>query len=190
MKTFTLTFGDTAENQYGMQIIGKIADHGYSLSDLENAKSYFSTREIDCQIHDLSLLLSQETDSNIEKVEEAYILIAKNGLSVFGDFTIDEFYKEQELLNHDKIALMFGKKVREKKDRHNLCFADFSQEPDYEKGKGRVYNFEDCNYLNQTRSIIAKIMNDKIEDIVAEGNYYYDTENCGISDKILILISC
>lgn len=60
-----------------------------------------------------------------------------------------------------------------KKARHNLCFADFSQKPDYEQGKGRVYNFSDLPHLNALRSKLTEITG--VNGLVCEGNYYYDT---------------
>ena len=34
METYTITFGDVAENHAKMEQIGKLADNGFSLSDL------------------------------------------------------------------------------------------------------------------------------------------------------------
>lgn len=34
MSTFTITFGDQAENHKGMQVIGKMAERGFSPKDL------------------------------------------------------------------------------------------------------------------------------------------------------------
>ena len=41
MSCITITFGDQAENHKGMQIIGNVADNGFSISDLELAKQKF-----------------------------------------------------------------------------------------------------------------------------------------------------
>jgi hypothetical protein len=41
MSTFTITFGDRAENHQGMQIIGKMAERGFSPEDLRETKDRF-----------------------------------------------------------------------------------------------------------------------------------------------------
>lgn len=64
-------------------------------------------------------------------------------------------------------------RVVNKKARHNLCFADFSQEPDYENKKGTVYNFEDLPTMFTLRDLLPKYINNS-EDLYAEENYYYD----------------
>ena len=51
-------------------------------------------------------------------------------------------------LNWDKKAFMKGRVVN-KLARYNLCFADFKQEPDYDEGKGRVYDFKDLKELQK-----------------------------------------
>lgn len=44
MSSFTITFGDQAENHKGMQIIGKPAEEGYSLKDIQQAKESFEKK--------------------------------------------------------------------------------------------------------------------------------------------------
>lgn len=71
---------------------------------------------------------------------------------------------------------MYGRVVN-KHARHNLCFADYSQDPDYQSGKGRVIAFNDVPILNQVREKLHLLIN---EYLVAEGNYYYDIKRCDI----------
>jgi hypothetical protein len=42
--TMTLTFGDVAESHVGMQKIGKMADNGFSLKDLQRASLYYESK--------------------------------------------------------------------------------------------------------------------------------------------------
>lgn len=109
--------------------------------------------------------------------EDAYILIARNGLSALTD--IDACSKEQCALVVDKKTKMRGRVVN-KIARHNLCFAETSQEPDYELGKGRVYAFKDLPYLSEIQKGLPHFFGSKAENLVAEGNYYYDPKKCGI----------
>ncbi len=48
-----------------------------------------------------------------------------------------ELFEELLKLDWDSKAYMYGRVVN-KYARHNLCFADEPQEPNYEEGKGRV----------------------------------------------------
>jgi hypothetical protein len=81
--------------------------------------------------------------------------------------------------NVDTKAFMYGRVVN-KKARYNLCFADESQEPDYEAGKGRVVHFRDVPHINKLRAFLGELIGDKAKHLLAELNYYYDTRQCGI----------
>jgi hypothetical protein len=177
-KTFTLTFGDQGENHVGMQKIGSLIDKGFTVTDIKNIKKIFEDNMYKTEYYCLNDLL-KDVD---EKVEEAGIVIVRNGL----DFLLDRlkngsdlFFKEQDLLEKDSKALMRGRVVN-KHARYNLCFSDFSQEADFEKGKGTVINFKDTELLNRVRDNISKYFGEKCNNIIAEGNYYYDTSKCGI----------
>jgi len=67
--------------------------------------------------------------------------------------------------------------VKNKKIRHNLTFAEKSQEPDYENKKGRIVNFNDLECLARIKYELVGVLD---EPLVAEGNHYYDIEECGI----------
>lgn len=159
--TITLTFGDVAENHPGMEKIGKFAEKGFTLSDLYSIIPEFPGK--DAKVHEM--VLGGTT---------AGILIVKNGASALCNTR--ELHLEQARLEKDKKAFMYGRVVN-KLARHNLCFADFSREPDYEKKKGRVYSFESLPELNKLRGEIHRITGKCLN---AEGNYYYDIEKCGI----------
>jgi len=172
-QTFTLTFCECAENNIGMQMIGNKIDGGFSLDDLNEAKKYFDTKGAKCDLHDLKLLL----DDDIKKsVDDAYVLIIKNGVKYL-DVDPTKLYKEQNELDKDTKAWMKGRVVN-KKARYNLCFSDFSQDPDYENKKGTVYNFADLPMTHAIRNGLSNIINNnKIKNLQCEGNYYYDLES-------------
>ena len=172
-QTFTLTFGNRAENHKGMQIIGKKLDHGLSVKDLEQAKKYFSKRGAETITVNLNDLLDEEDKVGVEKAE---LLIIKNGVNYIVD--ADELYDEIDKTPKDKLAFMYGRVVN-KKARHNNIFSDFNQEPEYEEGKGTIINFNRVPILNKIREEMPKIIpnNEGVVDLQCEGNYYYDIKN-------------
>ena len=74
---------------------------------------------------------------------------------------------------------MYGRVVN-KHARHNLCFGESHQEPNYEKGMGTVYGFDEVPHLKQIRYKLGEIIGEKGTNLQAEGNYYYDVKKCGI----------
>ena len=74
---------------------------------------------------------------------------------------------------------MYGR-LCDKKARHNLCFADFDQLPDYENGKGTVVSYDHLPELSKLRAYLPTLLNMKATNLVAEANYYYDVDKCGI----------
>ena len=58
-QTFTLTFGDQAENHVGMQKIGSLASEGFSKEELERARAWFQEREAVCELIDLAETLPE-----------------------------------------------------------------------------------------------------------------------------------
>lgn len=175
MQTFTITFSDRVENHQGMQILGDILKDGYTLEELNNAKNWFEARNNECELINLKDYILNLVDDNYD----AYILIIRNGLNSILH-TSSDFFNEQNELEKDTKVYMRGA-VKNKLARYNLCFADVSQEPDYENKKGRVVAFEDVPLLNKVRVVLHEIMNtDKAKNLYAEGNYYYDINKCGI----------
>jgi len=193
-QTFTLTFGNQAENHKGMQIIGKDVDSGLSLNNLEEAITWFEKKGADYEIIFLNeLLIGVEDEEGNEididdDVEEAYLLIIKDGLNYILDESVAEeigerytpgwgikkLHAEQDALEKDTKAYMYGRVVN-KKARHNLCFSDFSQEADYEEGKGTIIDFKDVPMTKKLREKWSEIIkDDKVEELQCEGNYYYD----------------
>ena len=176
-KTITLTFGDQAENHVGMQKMGTPIKNGFDIDDMQEIKAAFEKAGCDCNLIKLEDLLPESVDkTNLS----AHVLIIHDGVSVLlTNKTADDLQNEQENLTPDTKALMYGRVVN-KSARHNLCFSNTAQEPDYENGRGRIYSFSDVPLLDKIRKKIKKFVGDKAENIVAEGNYYYDISKCGI----------
>lgn len=169
--TITITFGDVAENHVGMQKLGNIADEGFTTDELEKFKRTFKKKGFDVEYYNLQELHNEQS-------EPASVLVIRNGLSLFVD-DIDAFFMEENEREWDTKAFMRGQ-VKNKKARYNLCYADFSQEPDFESGKGRVIDFQESKYLTNIRKGLGKYLGSKAANLNAEGNKYYDVSQCGI----------
>lgn len=171
-ETYTLTFGDCAENHAKMQCIGSMSDTGFDLTDLEAASTWFSARGAFPRIYHLNELAEEAKDT-----DDAYLLVIPDGLWALCHPT--KFYEEQRALEKDKKALMYGRVVN-KHARHNLCFSDESQEADYEVGKGTVIAFDDVPLLKSVRETLPEILGEKAAALQCEGNYYYDPSKTGV----------
>ncbi len=177
-QTFTLTFGDQAENHVGMQKIGQLAEVGFTREDLERAQAWFEDKRCECTLSNLRDLLPPESAA---EASDAYILVIKRGASGILEEHggADALYEEQRDLPKDSKALMYGRVVN-KHARHNLCFSDTSQEPAYEEGKGRVVAFSEVPLLSRLRDTLPSILGETGSGLAVEGNYYYDLKACGI----------
>lgn len=168
----TITFGDVAENNIGMEKIGKIAKKGFSIDELKETRSRFKKEGYQCELINLNKALPKNVQG-----EKAAILIVREGASYFCD--IDSFLEEQISLEWDTKALFRGV-VKNKRARYNLCFSETSQEPCYEKGKGRIVAFGNLPNLNKVRKGLGKIVGENAKGLNAEGNLYYDPTKTGI----------
>jgi hypothetical protein len=181
IETYTLTFGDCGENHRGMQKIGKEIKNGLSLSDMKEAEKYFSDRGAKCEMIELkSLLTDAKYDDDLEvdleeDVQDAYLLVVRGGVDILlGKDGANKLYKEQEVLEKDSKAFMYGRVVN-KKARHNLCFSDFEQKANFEEKKGTVVKFDSVKLLNGIRNRLPIICNrEDLKGLQCEGNYYYD----------------
>lgn len=108
---------------------------------------------------------------------EAGVLVIKNGLSLMCDS--DAAWQELRRLTYDKQAIMYGR-LCDKDARHNLCFADFDQSPDYVNGKGTVVAFDHLPELAKVRALLPALLNGKATNLIAEANHYYNINKCGI----------
>jgi len=174
--TMSITFGDQAENHAGMQKIGEQASEGFSVEDLKKLSQRFGGEIIylDEILYDA---LDEDTlDDEFKQEHKAAVLVIRKGVSKMFDVKAKALFEEQYNLDHDKKAKMRGRVVN-KVARYNLCYGDFSQDPNYEKGKGRVVNFTDLPLLNKVRDGVKNLGKG---NVVAELNYYYDIEKCYI----------
>lgn len=175
--TFTLTYGDCAENHRGMQMIGSICDKGFTIDELQHAAKWFQEKGIPVQIHELNKNLPAEAN-----VEKAYILIAKGGANAILqkiEKNAKDMFEEQNGLSMDKKAFMYGRVVN-KHARWNLCFGAEAQTADIAAGKGTIVPFADVPCLETIRTSLPEIMGAAAENLVVEGNYYYESKKCGI----------
>ena len=175
----TITFGDQAENHKGMQIIGSSASVGYNLEDFNNIIDKCKNIGISTELVDLKKILNTDT---IKDAAEAYVLIIRNGIDyILKDIckTEKDLYDEHINLKWDSKALMYGKVV-DKKARHNLCYGDNNQEPDYASGKGRIISFDDVQLTKTIKNKLHEYFGNKSSKLVAEGNLYYNVNYNGI----------
>ena len=192
--TITITFSEVVENHPPpCEQIGEMAKEGegFSVGELMNASKIITAlikdtnlnEKIQVEYHNLSDLLD-DTDYEGEG-DEAGLLVIKNGLE-FLDINSDQLFDEVSVLKVDKIQPGRGNGVLvNSKARFNLCFADYSQQPNYKDNKYRIVNFENVEISNKLRTNLPKLFNEmgnykKAQNLFAEGNYYYNMENCGI----------
>jgi hypothetical protein len=173
MSAITLTLCDRAENHVGMEQIGALSTEGFLTKDLNMVK-----KKLDEYTEIFKLKCVEEDGEEIE-VDEAYILIIKDGVNVLCDGKLDELKKEQFGLKPDSKAFMYGRVVN-KHARHNLCFDVKGHEPDYEKKMGTVISYDDVPLTKLLKERVEKLLGSKGKDLACEGNYYYDIKKCGI----------
>jgi hypothetical protein len=174
--TITITYGDQAENHVGMQKIGKLAVSGLTIDDLQMAKERFEKIDCKCEL----INLNEYVDECKSNIDPAAILIIRNGINkLLSDKISDDMYFEQNKLDVDKKAFMYGRVVN-KHARHNLCFDDNNQEPDYVNGKGRIVSWENVPLTNKIRKLLPDYFGPKTNNLTSEGNYYYDVNKCYI----------
>lgn len=178
METITITFGDCAENHVGMQKIGLLSNEGFNLQDFTKCITFLEENNIKYELIDLV------KEGDVEKynlsIEPAYVLIIRNGIDeLLGDESGLNMFKEQRGLLWDTRAKMYGRVVN-KHARYNLCYSDDAQEPRYDIGQGRIVSWDDIPITYSFKEMIPKIIGDKGNGLVAEGNFYYDNKKCGI----------
>jgi len=183
--TITITFGEQVENHAGMEKVGSMASEGFSVEELQTAMKKLQGESVTCEMINLNEALESVDIS--ERASSASVLLIRGGVSFFGgsDDATDELLEEQSALKWDTKAKMYGRVVS-KKARHNLCYADFAQSPDYENGQGTIISFENVPLLQKIRVGLENYLGTKAQTkkILAEGNLYYDPEKCGIALRL------
>lgn len=172
METYTLTFGDQAENHAGMQKIGKAAARGFGVDDLMRAKEWFEKKGVEVRMYELGALLPEGIAG-----QTATLLVAKGGAAVLCDF--EAMFEEQRALEKDKKAYMRGRVVN-KRARYNLCFGETAQAPDYDNKKGTIVAYDAVPHLARLRRALVDVIGEGASDLVVEGNYYHNVDSCYI----------
>lgn len=175
-QTITITFGDRAENHVGMQQIGKAAEKGFSIQDIEKAKNNFELMGCKCEIIELNSYLPEGIS-----IEKAQLLIIKNGVDILlSDIhgTRHSLFQELKILDWDTKARMYGRVVN-KHARYNLCLDETPQEPNYEEGKGRIIAYEKVPLSHHIRTKLKDCIEGG-DNLAGELNNYYDIRKMGI----------
>lgn len=185
-QTWTITFGEGAENHKGMQQLGKMADKGFTVKELKKVKKIAKEKGLKTKLIKLDKYLPEKYKNKFATENlDARILIVKNGIKLFlndKDSSVKKFNKEIEGLKNkvDKKAFMYGRVVN-KTARYNLCFGDKDQTPDYKNKKGTIISFKKLKYLNKIRKSLPDFLGEKAKNLLGELNYYYDVGQCFIS---------
>jgi hypothetical protein len=177
---YSITFGDCAENHTGMELLGEPITVGLKYSDMKQLSKWFVSQGCDAKLYAIDRLVpeSMRALNNTEPLN-ARLLVVKNGLSAF-NIDADDLYAEMETIECDtKYYDTRRARVLNKHARHNVCFGDNSQDPDYENKKGRVVSFDDVENTNVLRQGLQGI-HPKLNSLQAELNKYYDPAKTGI----------
>lgn len=175
MSAITLTYCDRAENHIHMEQIGALSSEGYTFEELKDVQE-----NIGGDLVELECIRETDGKKIINLIEKkAYLLIIKDGVNKLLDGRLTDLKKEQFSLSPDSKAYMRGRVVN-KHARHNLCFDDTGHPPDYENKKGTVIAYDSVPLTKILRERISSLLPEKSNDLVCEGNYYYDVKKCGI----------
>ena len=186
--TVTLTFGDVAESHVGMQKIGKMAEHGFSLGDIKKARTWFKERGCKTMIVKLNDFLpksvgDRDEEKELLKVQDAYIFVARNGLKhLIGDDIGSNLLTEMLFFEWDKKIYNVKKKtVQNKNARYNLNFDDRHQVADFKIGNGTTISWGEVPILKELRGSLSLAFGDSAIGLKCEGNMYTDiTKHNGI----------
>jgi len=159
--TYTITFGNRAENHAGMLMIGNDVPAGFTYDELKNIPG--------AEIYHLNVLLPEDLR---RESDNAYLVVIRNGIELMG---IDKarFTEEVVAMPYDKKALMRGRVVN-KHARHNNVIGDTAVNPNYAIGQGTIIAFDSVPCINLLRQRIGETFGPKAVNLYAETNKYYD----------------
>ena len=178
-EAYTVTLGDRAENEAGMQIIGDLAPNGVTAAHLEQLHHQLQANGHQCRLIDLGHgLLDGYID--VATIPEAKLLVIHNGVNSLMQDTGFEaaVLGELQAMPKDTTTKSYGK-VMNKHARHNNTMGDFTQAPDIANGMGTVVNFAHYPRVNALRNTVTGLVNAP-HPLVGELNHYFDTSSCGI----------
>lgn len=192
-QAITITYGEVAENHIGQQKIGESSQgnvtSGLIGSQLTEIQRKFQEMGATTELVDLCEYVRGTEIENDPNLKMASVLIIRDGasalLSEIGLSSGDMYSEQFELPKDSKFYSAKHGRVVNKNARHNLCFDDVGQEPDYESKKGTIVPFDDVQCTEYIREKIVELIDSpdtKVTDGVlkAEGNYYYNPSKCGI----------
>ena len=190
--TFTITYGEVAENHIGQQQIGTDSSvniqRGLSKNQLLNIQGYFDDLGAETELVDLTQWTVGTEIEGSDELWDACVLVAKNGASFILETTgrsADDMLEELKSLEWDsKFYSKKHGKVVNKNARSNLCFDDESQEADYEQGKGTIVSFESVPCVKMIRETLVDLAYSPETDLrdgalKAEGNRYTGGQGIG-----------
>ena len=173
LEAYTVTFGDRAENNAGMQMIGTAAAHGVTVASLHQIAQSLTGKGMACKVVSLAPLLQDHTE-----IPDAAILVMPGGVNaLLADPTAQAtLLAELQSMPKDTTTKSYGK-VRNKHARHNNTMGDFRQEPDIANGKGTVVQLSEYPTTDKLRGIVSGMVD---APLVGELNHYFDSTTCGI----------
>ena len=172
-----ITAGEQSENHVGMQINGNgLAKSGFTIDDLLLFKTTLEEKKINCEYYRLDSVLEDKNHLNA-----AALLIIRNGVDYIINDNSKSMLKEQVNYEWDKKYWDTRRsKVLNKHARANVCFGEYNIEPNYEEKQGRIVAYKDVKYLDILRQNLCKMLGKKGENLICEGNRYFDIKKCGI----------
>lgn len=167
-RAFTLTYAPSGENHVGNQIVGTVSNVSFSPEELHSVHDFLNTNDIGSEVHILNEYLPEGYFA-----PDAALLIIPDGVKKVFDVNERDLFDECESLSYDNHYLdtRFGG-AKQKHARWNTIFADFTQDANYEEGKGSVYNFNSLPLASTIRTGIPYLFGDKAANLIAEVNYY------------------
>lgn len=185
-----------------------LAQHGYTVGELENIRTKLEARNLTCELvklHDQSVcglkpgtvedaailvirdafnaLLNAQTDDSDSKDadgDEEMKNEAKRAGSDVSDTHQDMLDEQMRFKWDSKYFDTRRQKVLNKHARHNVCFGAVAQAPDYKNKKGTIVAFDQVPLLSRVYQRLPLFFGSKASNIQAEGNHYYDTRKCGV----------
>lgn len=190
--TFTITYGEVAENHIGQQQIGienaNGIQRGLNKEQLLDIEAHFKGLGAKTELVDLCQFAHGTEIEAHPELDEACVLVVHNGVSAILEEiekNADDMFRELNGFEWD--AKFYSKKhgrVVNKNARSNLCFNDESQEANFEDGKGTIVGFEDVPCVNQIREVLIDLITSPETDVSnkvlkAEGNRYVGSQGIG-----------
>jgi hypothetical protein len=201
--TYTVTFGEVAENGVRMEKIGKEAERGLSVAELANTEQMLNGMGIETEMIDITEALTEAELTYLKTPEgqpakiknpklpasmkdksmEATILIIRNGAELLmGEGSADKMLLEQQGIKYDTKKIWYGKPCNSHA-RHNVCFSTYDQVMDLDNKQGTIVDFKHLPVLEGLRNMLPTIVpaleTNKVE-LKGEGNYYFNLGTCGI----------